>query len=133
MENKKTILVTGTGAESQSVIKAFRASGRYEIRTGLDQINECYGVFGAAVDQQLLNALYGSGVQHAVLLTSRETKSPGIPASFVRIPFYYEDLLNHDLPNADDRLAAASVEDIGQVVATIFEHPKLYIGRTVNV
>ena len=133
MENKKTILVTGSGAESKSVEKALRASG-YNVRTGTpDQLSNCYGVFGATVDQQLLSTLYGSGVQHVVLLGSRETQTQDIPATFVRIPFYYENLLSQDLPRAEDKLAAASVEDIGPVVATIFDHPTLYIGRMVNV
>jgi len=134
MENKKIILVTGTGAESKSVVKALSASGRYQVRTGTaDQLDECYGVFGAAVDQQLLFSLYGSNVQHVVLLANTECKAPNLPASYVRVPFYYENLLGQDLPKAEDKLAAASVEDIGPVVTTIFDHPTQYIGRTVNV
>lgn len=135
MENKKLILVTGAGAESQSVARALRASGRYQVKEGtLQDIGTCYGVFGATVDQRLLNALYGSNVQHVVLLASQGgLKMLDVPTSFVRVPFYYEDLLSQGLPRAQDKLAAASMEDIGPVVTTIFDHPKLYIGRTVNV
>lgn len=133
MENKKLILVTGSGAESKSIAKAFRATNRYEVTDAPGTINDCYGVFGAAADQQLLNTLYGSGVQHVVLLANQHTQTPGLPASFVRIPFYYEDLLNNYLPQAENKIAAASVEDLGPVVTTMFDHPEMYIGRTVNV
>lgn len=74
------------------------------------------------------------------------TKSLGIPASFVHVAFYYENFiglfplqrdkqqnLHFGFPQGDARLAMASVNDLGGVVATIFDHPVEYIGRTVGV
>jgi uncharacterized protein YbjT (DUF2867 family) len=74
------------------------------------------------------------------------TVSLGIPATFVHMGFYYENFLgffplhpNGDgsfwfgFPQGDARLAATSVEDTGGVIATILDHPDMYIGRTVYV
>ena len=74
------------------------------------------------------------------------TKSLSIPASFVQIAFYYENFFtffpfqkdeNGDFyfgfPQGDTKLAMASVDDIGGVIASIFNHPAEYIGRTVGV
>jgi uncharacterized protein YbjT (DUF2867 family) len=69
-----------------------------------------------------------------------------LPASFVQLAFYYENFFNFfplqqmedgsysfGFPQGDTKLAMASVEDLGPVVAAIFDHPKEYIGRTVGV
>lgn len=74
------------------------------------------------------------------------TKSLAIPASFVHIAFYYENFLNlfplqqdkhrnlhFGFPQGNAKLAMASVNDLGGVVAAIFNHPVEYIGRTVGV
>jgi hypothetical protein len=73
-------------------------------------------------------------------------KSLGIPASFVHVAYYYENFINlfplqrdrHNnlhfgFPQGDARLAMASVQDVGGVVAKIFDHPFEYTGRTVGV
>jgi uncharacterized protein YbjT (DUF2867 family) len=73
-------------------------------------------------------------------------KSLQIPATFTHIGFYYENFFNFfppqrredgschfGFPQGDTRLAMASVEDIGGVVASIFNHPDEYIGRTVGI
>lgn len=70
-------------------------------------------------------------------------KSLSLPATFVQPSLYYENLLNFsplqkdeagDLffgsPQGDNRLASISVEDYGGIVATVFEYPDEYIGRT---
>jgi uncharacterized protein YbjT (DUF2867 family) len=69
-----------------------------------------------------------------------------LPASFVQIAFYYENFLSFfplqkdaqggfsfGFPQGDTKLSMASVEDIGGVVAAVFNHPDEYIGRTVGV
>jgi len=69
-----------------------------------------------------------------------------LPATFVRVAFYYENFLtffplqaepgdsySFGFPQGDTKLGMVSVEDVGGVVATIFNHPAEYIGRTVNV
>lgn len=69
-----------------------------------------------------------------------------LPVTFVHIAFYYEnflnffplqagedDILRFGFPQGDTPLAMASVEDIGPVVAAVFNHPLQYIGRTVGV
>lgn len=74
------------------------------------------------------------------------TKELGLPASFVQLSFYYENFFTWFLPRhsgngkfrfgfpqGDTRLAAVSVTDLGPLVATIFDHPDVYLGRTVNV
>ena len=71
------------------------------------------------------------------------TKSLQLPATFVQISFYYENLFtffplqkddNGDLyfgfPQGDTRLATISAADYGGIVAAVFSHPVEYIGRT---
>lgn len=73
------------------------------------------------------------------------TKQLQIPATFVRMAFYYENFINFfplqkdedggyyfAFPQ-DNNLAAVSVEDLGGVVASIFDHPYEYKGRVVGV
>jgi uncharacterized protein YbjT (DUF2867 family) len=73
-------------------------------------------------------------------------REQALPASFVHLAFYYENFFNFfplqkledgsfifGFPQGDTKLAMASVEDLGPLVATIFDHPKEYIGRTVGV
>jgi uncharacterized protein YbjT (DUF2867 family) len=68
----------------------------------------------------------------------------GIPSTFIHVPFYYENFLyffpprpagdgtfQFGFPQGDTPLAAMSVEDVGRVVAPIFEHPELYLGKVV--
>lgn len=70
-------------------------------------------------------------------------KSLNLPATFVQASFYYENLfgffpLQKDeagdyffgSPQGDTKLATISVEDYGGIVATVFEYPNEYIGRT---
>jgi uncharacterized protein YbjT (DUF2867 family) len=69
-----------------------------------------------------------------------------LPASFIQMSFYYENFLKEwapmkneegayffGFPQGNTKLAAASVEDYGEVVKTVFQHPLEYIGRTVQV
>lgn len=73
-------------------------------------------------------------------------KSLKVPSSFVHVSFYFENFLKlfplqrdrHDnlhfgFPQGHTNLAMTSVEDVGGVVAKIFEQPVQYIGRTVGV
>jgi len=73
------------------------------------------------------------------------TKSVGITATFINVAFYYENFfsffpLQHagdgsfyfGFPQGDTRLAMVSVEDVGGIVASVFDHPLEYIGRTVG-
>jgi uncharacterized protein YbjT (DUF2867 family) len=73
-------------------------------------------------------------------------RSLGIPATFVHVPFYYENFLyffpprpaGNDafafgFPQGDTPLAAMSVEDVGLIVARVFEDPGAYIGKTVKL
>jgi uncharacterized protein YbjT (DUF2867 family) len=69
-----------------------------------------------------------------------------IPTTFVQIAFYYENFLSSfplrfgsdnkwhfGFPQGHTKLAMASVEDLGPVVASIFNNPVEYIGRTIGV
>jgi uncharacterized protein YbjT (DUF2867 family) len=75
----------------------------------------------------------------------RYTKSLAIPATFVHVAFYYENFLNFfplqkgeddvyyfGFPQGDTKLAMVSTEDLGGIVLSIFNHPSVYIGRTVG-
>jgi uncharacterized protein YbjT (DUF2867 family) len=86
-------------------------------------------------------------VPHCDLKAALEqyTKSLYIPATFVRIAFYYEnffsffpfqkngeDNYSFGFPQGDTKLAMISVEDLGGMVAGIFNHPGAYIKRVVG-
>ncbi|HYO76120.1 MAG TPA: NmrA/HSCARG family protein [Thermoanaerobaculia bacterium] len=73
-------------------------------------------------------------------------RSLGIPATFIHVPFYYENFLGFfpprpagdgtyqfGFPNGDTPLAAIAVEDVGRLVAVIFEQPEIYIGKVVKL
>jgi uncharacterized protein YbjT (DUF2867 family) len=119
--------------------------------------------------RNLVNAVAKAGVEHFIFSTlppiAKETngalKSPhfdlkaeheelarklGIPATFVHVPFYYENFLyffpprpagdgtySFGFPQGDTPLAAISVDDVGKLVAPMFEHPEQYIGKVVKL
>ena len=71
-------------------------------------------------------------------------RSLGIPATFIHVPFYYENFLYFfppkpagdgtyafGFPQGDTPLAAISVQDVGPVVAPMFEQPEKYLGQVV--
>lgn len=73
-------------------------------------------------------------------------RSLGIPATFIHVPFYYENFLYFfpprpagdgtyafGFPQGDTPMAAMSVEDVGLIVAPIFEQPDKYIGQTLKL
>jgi uncharacterized protein YbjT (DUF2867 family) len=87
-------------------------------------------------------------VPHSDLKTQLQeyTKSVQLPFTFVHIAFYYENFLGFfplqkdeddnlyfDFPEGDTKLAMASVTDMGGVVATVFDYPTEYVGKTLNV
>jgi uncharacterized protein YbjT (DUF2867 family) len=72
-------------------------------------------------------------------------RSLGIPSTFIHVPFYFENFLyffpprpvgdgtyQFGFPQGDTPLAAMSVEDVGLIVAAIFEEPEKYIGKTIK-
>lgn len=72
-------------------------------------------------------------------------KSLQLKATFLHIAFYYENFfqftplqladdssLFFGFPQGDTKFSMVSVEDVGGIVATIFDHPAEYIGRTVG-
>lgn len=73
-------------------------------------------------------------------------RSLGIPSTFVHVPFYYENFLyffpprpagdgtyQFGFPQGETPLAAISVEDVGGIVAPMFEQPGKYIGKVVKL
>ena len=73
------------------------------------------------------------------------TKSLGLAATFIHVAFYYENFFSFfplqpaadnsyyfGFPQGNTRLAMVSIEDLGGMIATIFDHPADYIGRTVG-
>lgn len=119
--------------------------------------------------KNLVDAVHQSGIKHFVYSTlanykqlsgdtlsvphcdlkaelEEYTKSLKIPATFMRIAFYYENFLSFfplqkdendnfffGFPQGDTKLSIVTVEDMGGVVAPVFNHPKEYIGRIVGV
>jgi len=74
------------------------------------------------------------------------TTSLNIPATFMHVAFYFENFLNlfplqrtgedsysFGFPQGDTKLAMVRIEDLGGVVAAVFNHPVQYVGRTVGV
>ena len=73
-------------------------------------------------------------------------RSLGIPSTFIHVPFYYDNFLaffpprpagdgtyQFGFPQGDTPLAAMAVDDVGRVVAPIFEQPEAYIGKTLKL
>ena len=117
----------------------------------------------------LVQAVAASGVEHFVFstlphiakATNGALRSPhfdfkaahedlarelGIPATFIHVPFYYENFLyffpprpsgdgtyQFGFPQGDTPLAAMSVQDVGAIVAVVFEQPSEYLGRVLKL
>jgi len=73
-------------------------------------------------------------------------KTLHMPVTFVHIAFYYENLLSFfpprrkadgnyyfGFPQGDSKLSMVSVEDLGGVVAPVFDYPDEYIGRVLGI
>ena len=74
------------------------------------------------------------------------TRQLGIPATFVHVPFYFENFLYFlppratgdgayaiGFPQGDTPLAAMSVQDVGKIVAPMFEQREAYLGKVVKL
>lgn len=74
------------------------------------------------------------------------TVALGIPATFVHVAFYFDNFIHFlpprrqedgtfafGFPQGDTALAAVAAEDVGGVVAPIFERPAEFLGRTVVI
>lgn len=117
----------------------------------------------------LVDAVAGAGIEHFVFSTlppiekatngalrsphfdlkaehEEYARSLGIPATFIHVPFYYENFLGFfpprpagdgtfqfGFPQGDTPLAAMSVEDVGRIVAVVFEHPETYLGKVLKL
>lgn len=70
----------------------------------------------------------------------------GIPSTFVHVPFYFDNFLaffpprpagdgsyQFGFPQGETPLAAMAVEDVGKVVAPMFEQPEAFIGKVVKL
>jgi uncharacterized protein YbjT (DUF2867 family) len=73
-------------------------------------------------------------------------RSLNLPATFIHVPFYFDNFLaffppqptgdgafQFGFPQGDTPLAAIAVEDVGRIVAPIFEQPEKYIGQTLKL
>lgn len=69
-----------------------------------------------------------------------------LPASFVQPAFYYEYFLDlfapqkdhkggyyFGFPQGETKMAAASVEDLGNIVTAVFDHPEEHMGQVIPV
>lgn len=72
------------------------------------------------------------------------SRRQGLPATYVQLGFYYENFFSlfplqkdsggdfyFGFPQGRTKLAAVSVSDIGGIVASVFDRPAEYIGRTI--
>lgn len=157
-------LVEGNLDDEASIRKAL--DGAY----GVFGVTNFWEHFAKEEEQgrNMIRAIAGSEVEHLVYSslppiakeTSGALKSPhfdikagheelirtlGIPATFIHVPFYYENFLyffpprpagdgtyQFGFPQGDTPLAAMSVQDVGAIVAVLFEQPETYIGRTIK-
>jgi uncharacterized protein YbjT (DUF2867 family) len=119
--------------------------------------------------RNLVDAVSAAGVEHFVFstlppiekATGGALKSPhfdikaeleeyarslGIPATFVHVPFYFDNFLaffpprpagdgtfQFGFPQGDTPLAGIAVADVGAIVAAIFERPETYIGKVLKL
>jgi uncharacterized protein YbjT (DUF2867 family) len=126
--------------------------------------------FGGEYQQgvNLIDAVKHSGIEHFVLHTlpgysklsngkyptphcdikaalQDYTVDQGINASFVQVPFYYENFFSFfppqpvgentfafGFPQGDTKLAMVSIEDLGSIVAPVFNNPAAYKGRIIG-
>lgn len=87
-------------------------------------------------------------VPHCDIKAELETYTcdKGLPATFAHVAFYYENFLTYfppqrqpdgsfafGFPQGDTPLAGVSVDDVGAVVAAVFEQPDRYRGRVVGI
>ena len=127
--------------------------------------------FGREAEQgrNLINAVAGANIAHFVLSSlppiekatdgrlrsphfdikaeyEEYTRSLAIPATFIHVPFYFDNFLaffpprpagdgtfQFGFPQGDTPLAGMAVEDVGRIVAPIFERPDEYIGKVVKL
>lgn len=74
------------------------------------------------------------------------TRSAGIPSTFIHVAFYFENFLGFfpprrgpdgtytfGFPQGNTPLAGVAVEDVGGIVARIFERREEFIGKTVGI
>ncbi len=117
--------------------------------------------------KNLIDAVYNSDIQHFVFSSLPDynalsggkyptphcdikarleeyAKSLGLPATFIQVPFYYENFISFlqqseegyfyfGFPQGDTKLSTYDVADTGPAVMAFFEHPDAYIGRTVVI
>jgi uncharacterized protein YbjT (DUF2867 family) len=157
-------IVTGDLDDPQSISKALE--GVY----GVFGVTNFWEHFGKEQQQgeNMIRAIAASDVKHLVYSslppieknTGGALKSPhfdikagheelirslGIPATFVHVPFYYENFLyffpprpagdgtyQFGFPQGDRPLAAISVQDVGRIVAPLFEEPGRWIGQLLS-
>ena len=76
----------------------------------------------------------------------QKTVALGIPATFVHVAFYFDNFIaffpprpqgdgtfSFGFPQGDTPLAAVAAEDVGGVVAPIFERREEFLGRTIGI
>jgi uncharacterized protein YbjT (DUF2867 family) len=117
-----------------------------------------YGVFGVNslrekeydFNVNLIHAVKASGVKHFVFSGQEGMKEYisrlGIPVTYLHLAAYYEDFLDvfalhedgigdlyFNLPVRNANFGMVSPLDVGNLVTTIFNYPKEYVGRNVAV
>src|SRR5215212_5719817 len=147
MSTRKTILVFGaTGAQGGGVARNLLEQGR-NLFNAVAYAKIQHFIFSTLppIEKETGGALRSP---HFDLKAEHEelARSLGIPSTFVHVPFYYENFLYFfpprpagdgtyafGFPQGETPLAAISVEDVGAIVAPMFEEPEKYIGKVVKL
>jgi len=114
----------------------FQAAGAEIVEGSIEEaIKDCYGAYGVTTNT--------GNVKHFVLSSEYSKQFTG-PATFIQPSLYYENFLTAfpitkdehglylELPHPDAKLPMVSIKNYGAIAASIFHHPKQYIGRTVH-
>ena len=93
---------------------------------------------------KLSNGLYSVPQYDIKAAVEQYSRRQGMLATYLQMGFYYENFFTQfplqkdnrgefyfGFPQGDTPLAAVSVEDVGGIVASVFDHPAEYIGRTI--
>lgn len=121
---------------------------RASIRAALKGV---YGVFGIAKESEharnLIHAVAGVEIEHFVWSSDELTdyaQSLGVPTTSIEVAFYFDHFFDAAAPrrNGDGAfhlhlhespLPGIAMEDVGGVVAAIFERPEEFIGQRITV
>ncbi|XP_052097234.1 nmrA-like family domain-containing protein 1 isoform X1 [Mytilus californianus] len=134
-KNKEKEVIRGLNA----IDAAVHANIRHLVFNGSELVKKYVGRECAHLDSK-------AGIEEYIREVGSKAGRAGITYTIIRLPFWYENFftifkphkIKHGvyaiaLPLEDNDIEAISVEDVGECVATIFNKPKLYAGKTIGL